>query len=476
MLFEITPILLDKSTQSAASARNFANSSVADTTEPGADFASALDDADNTQQTIAAQQEAVQAAAASTKSAARANAGLSNAALSSARVDRSAADMSDSDDNLGFSDVLDILNPLQHIPLVGTIYREATGDTIKPAEQLVGDLIYGGLTGTLLLSGVASVASLAFEQQTGKEPVVMVADAVFGTDDSEGQADAMDASPAAPKKYAAAGSNLLAAQETQTADATNQNFQLAASAQASNAPAESAANAANSSSGLLTIAQAGNKQPFGGAMAPVGAQAVAASATAPSATTSSTTNSSATAVAATRGGPQLSPVTLAMASSQQPLQRIGNNIIAQPPVSRTAHFATAKPAANGANTTNAGTSAAPAATDPANGAASGADLNAALGQASAATGATAAQTSAAQEALMGAMAGSSSAGSTGALAALPQDENTDGKTLGSLMHSSAEARQAGSTLPPDLVHDMMLMALDKYKTAGNYAPSEMTLP
>jgi hypothetical protein len=35
--------------------------------------------------------------------------------------------------HIGFSDVLSDLNPLQYVPVVGTIYREITGDKVHPA-------------------------------------------------------------------------------------------------------------------------------------------------------------------------------------------------------------------------------------------------------------------------------------------------------------------------------------------------------
>ena len=63
-----------------------------------------------------------------------------------------------------FHDFLSILNPLQHIPVVSTIYRAVTGDTIKPAERLVGDTIYGGWMGF-----VSSLANLVYERETGKD-------------------------------------------------------------------------------------------------------------------------------------------------------------------------------------------------------------------------------------------------------------------------------------------------------------------
>ncbi|MGD0143082.1 MAG: hypothetical protein ABSC92_07990 [Rhizomicrobium sp.] len=61
-------------------------------------------------------------------------------------------------------DVLEIINPLQHIPIVSTIYRELTGDKINPIERIAGDTLYGGAIGF-----VSSIANLVFEQVTGKD-------------------------------------------------------------------------------------------------------------------------------------------------------------------------------------------------------------------------------------------------------------------------------------------------------------------
>ncbi len=60
---------------------------------------------------------------------------------------------------LGFGDVLDIINPLQHLPGVGTIYRAATGDAIQPAVRVAGAAALGGPIGMIL----AAIGSLADE-------------------------------------------------------------------------------------------------------------------------------------------------------------------------------------------------------------------------------------------------------------------------------------------------------------------------
>lgn len=66
--------------------------------------------------------------------------------------------------SLSFSDVLSALNPLQHIPIVGTIYRAVTGDTLNPAARVLGGTLLGGPMGLL-----ASAANAIIEQATGKD-------------------------------------------------------------------------------------------------------------------------------------------------------------------------------------------------------------------------------------------------------------------------------------------------------------------
>ena len=50
-------------------------------------------------------------------------------------------------DTPSFWDVLDMINPLQHIPGVSTIYRAITGDEIAPLPRVVGDMLFGGPMG-----------------------------------------------------------------------------------------------------------------------------------------------------------------------------------------------------------------------------------------------------------------------------------------------------------------------------------------
>ena len=67
---------------------------------------------------------------------------------------------------LTFGDILSDLNPLQYLPVIGTIYRAVTGDTIPKPMREAGSVLVSGLMGGPI--GVAtSLGTLAFEKLTG---------------------------------------------------------------------------------------------------------------------------------------------------------------------------------------------------------------------------------------------------------------------------------------------------------------------
>ncbi len=68
------------------------------------------------------------------------------------------------EDGFTFADLLDIVNPLQHIPVIGTIYRRITADTLDPGARLAGGALFGGPIGV----AVAGV-NAALEDATGKD-------------------------------------------------------------------------------------------------------------------------------------------------------------------------------------------------------------------------------------------------------------------------------------------------------------------
>lgn len=65
-------------------------------------------------------------------------------------------------DGPSFWDFLDVINPLQHLPIVGTIYRAVTGDEIGTVARLAGGTLYGGPLGF-----GAAMVDVAAESATG---------------------------------------------------------------------------------------------------------------------------------------------------------------------------------------------------------------------------------------------------------------------------------------------------------------------
>lgn len=68
------------------------------------------------------------------------------------------------DNSFSFGDVIDIINPLQHLPVIGTLYRKITGDTMGSLSGMIGSTIFGGPIG-MIGSGI----NLALKEGTGKD-------------------------------------------------------------------------------------------------------------------------------------------------------------------------------------------------------------------------------------------------------------------------------------------------------------------
>ena len=67
-------------------------------------------------------------------------------------------------DHIGFADLLDVINPLQHIPILNSVYRNFTGDQIKPFARIAGAGIFSGGIGA-----VAATANVFLEAQSGRD-------------------------------------------------------------------------------------------------------------------------------------------------------------------------------------------------------------------------------------------------------------------------------------------------------------------
>ena len=68
------------------------------------------------------------------------------------------------DDGFTFGDVIDLINPLQHLPIVSTIYRAITNDEIAPGPRMAGGALFGGPLGF-----ASALASTLVEEATGKD-------------------------------------------------------------------------------------------------------------------------------------------------------------------------------------------------------------------------------------------------------------------------------------------------------------------
>ena len=107
---------------------------------------------------------------------------------------------------LSFNDLIDTLNPLQHIPVVSDIYRGLTGDRISAHARVAGGTLYGGPIGL-----VASVASLAIAGGSGDQGI---GDRIYATIFDADTPSAETAAVAAPGNdtLALARANALAEQ------------------------------------------------------------------------------------------------------------------------------------------------------------------------------------------------------------------------------------------------------------------------
>ena len=67
-------------------------------------------------------------------------------------------------EGFSFSDVLDLINPLQHLPVISTLYRDLTGDEIGAGARVLGGALFGGIPGV-----VSSLINVVIEDETGKD-------------------------------------------------------------------------------------------------------------------------------------------------------------------------------------------------------------------------------------------------------------------------------------------------------------------
>ncbi len=83
--------------------------------------------------------------------------------------------------SFSFRDVLDVINPLHHIPIIGGIYRAVTGDEIKAPARILGGGIFGGIIGA-----VVGIINTVLSEVTGKDAGEHMM-AAFNNDSNEKQ-------------------------------------------------------------------------------------------------------------------------------------------------------------------------------------------------------------------------------------------------------------------------------------------------
>src|SRR5580692_4886065 len=96
-----------------------------------------------------------------------------------------------------FHALLSALNPLRYLPVVGTIYRAATGDVIPEGLRYAGSMLASGLLGGPigLLSNVALIIG---EKATGIDPEKIVAAQFHKTAPEAATVTPPNAAPAPP--------------------------------------------------------------------------------------------------------------------------------------------------------------------------------------------------------------------------------------------------------------------------------------
>ncbi|MFM7346538.1 MAG: hypothetical protein ACKO1J_14370 [Tagaea sp.] len=97
----------------------------------------------------------------------------------------------------GFGDLLQAINPLHHIPVVGTIYREITGATIEPAARVIGGLVFGGPAGI-----ASALVNAVIEDSSGKDIGGHIASLVRPAADPNAPPPPLGGHPAGPAEGA----------------------------------------------------------------------------------------------------------------------------------------------------------------------------------------------------------------------------------------------------------------------------------
>ncbi|MBT3789921.1 MAG: hypothetical protein HN725_09150 [Alphaproteobacteria bacterium] len=176
------------------------------------------------------------------------------------------------EDGFTFGDILDVINPLQHIPIVSDIYRAITGDQIAPAARMLGGGLLGGIPGLAI-----AAVNTALQEVTGQDAGEMAIASLFGNGDTDDTVPTTLPETAIAAATPEAGANPAAA----TVASKPIGLQFATAAPATESPGATAGSSATAESSApamseaQSIAQAGGINFFNMHDRPAGASASA---------------------------------------------------------------------------------------------------------------------------------------------------------------------------------------------------------
>jgi hypothetical protein len=131
------------------------------------------------------------------------------------------------DHRFSFHDFLSAINPLQYLPVVGTIYRAVTGDTIPEALRDFGSMLVSGLLGGPIGLGI-NIGTLIGEKVTGIDPEKILAPQSKAVASAVPPAKALPATAPAPSASSPPASTPPADAEPASAQLAWSSTQLAA--------------------------------------------------------------------------------------------------------------------------------------------------------------------------------------------------------------------------------------------------------
>ena len=85
-------------------------------------------------------------------------------------------------EEITWSDVVDAVNPLHQLPVIGDVYRAITGEKISGMARVAGGFIFGGIAGGLVAALTAAYAEANDDQSPGEQ---LVSQLLGATPDTE---------------------------------------------------------------------------------------------------------------------------------------------------------------------------------------------------------------------------------------------------------------------------------------------------